>query len=213
MEEAYDMGLVKIVVLPISNYDGYYRNSSYQLSRFENNILRNLNNHSGSNFIRFVSDPEARRDNVLPDEVLELRFGNMVIGRPVDENHTRKVSKEVVVKETVYSKDSVVKQYAKVTAQITSTCRTLLSNADLYIVSRNAAGTILWQDAVRGQHHWQIEFATYTGDERALSDSDKALLNRPAQSAPAQEDIVNELLRQIDANLVSRVRNYYTHYQ
>lgn len=213
MEEAYDRAIVKVVVLPINSYNAYYNNSSYLIRQFQDNILRNLNNRSGSNFIRFFSDPEARRNNIMPDEVLEMRFNNIIIGRPVDYNQKRKVSKEVVVKETVYSKDSVVKQYAKVTAQITTTRRTLLSNADLHIISHDAAGAILWQDVVRGEHHWQIEFATYTGDERALSDSDKALLNQPTYGVPSEQDIFSELLKQIDANLVNRLRNYFTQYQ
>lgn len=214
MDNAYDLGMVKVVIAPMDDYDQYYRNNNpARIHQFQDNIIHNLNAGMGSNFIKFFSGPEARNLHILPDEALEMRFKNITIGRPVDESQTRKVSKEVVVKETVYSKDSVAKQYAKVVAQITTTRRTLVSNADLYIASHDASGAILWQDVVRGEHQWQIEFTTYTGDERALSDSDKELLKTPVYDAPGQEAIFNELLKQIDAGLINRVRKYYTQYQ
>jgi hypothetical protein len=64
-----------------------------------------------------------------------------------------------------------------------------------------------------GEHHWKTEFATYTGDERALSENDKTLINRRPNNPPRQEDIVNEILRQIETNLSHRLRNYYQRYQ
>lgn len=213
MQEAYDLALVKVILLPMDVYNMgyYYNNNSFQMRNFQNQLIRSLNNRSGSNFIKFYSNWEAQR-NLVPDEVLEMRLGRVRIGQPYDQQSTRRVSKEVVVKETVYKKDSVVKEYAKVYANIITTKRTLVSEADLFVTSRDNRGKILWSDNFNSEHRWQVELATYTGDERALDESDKALLNQNNIKVPREEDIMQELLRQLENNLSYRLRNYYQRY-
>ena len=213
MEEAYDQALLKVLVTPVEDYDRYYYNrQSMTALRFSDNIVRNLNYRSGNDFVQFFPAWEDRSQSGTPDEVLDMRFGAVTIGRPVDKSETRKISKEVVAKEIVYSKDSVVKQYATVYAYITTTRRTLVSNADLLLASHGPNGAMIWSDVVRGQHRWQVEFATYTGDERALSDSDKALLNRPVVEPPHEEIVFTELLQQLERDAASKVRYYYSRY-
>jgi hypothetical protein len=142
-----------------------------------------------------------------------MNLGRIRIGQPYDERKRRQVSKEVVVKEIVYKQDSVVKQYGTVKATITSTKRTLLSEGELYLSLRDPKGRSLWSDRFNGQHRWQTEFATYTGDERALSESDKALLNRNSNAnAPREEEIMEELYRQIQSDLSYRLRNYFSRF-
>jgi hypothetical protein len=151
---------------------------------------------------------------VEPDELLDMRLGRMEIGRPYDQTQTRKVSKDVVIKEIVYKPDSVVKQYGKVQAQITTTRRTLVSTGDLYVTSRNTKGLVLWTDIFRGEHTWEVEFATFRGDERALSESDKALLNNNQNNriTPREEEITEAIMRQIQTEMNYRIRNHYNRY-
>ncbi|HET7898736.1 MAG TPA: hypothetical protein VFL47_13725 [Flavisolibacter sp.] len=212
-DEAYNAALTKILVVPIQNYAGYNYNSSIQLEQFQNDVMRTLANNITDNFIRFYSDWDLRSKNLQPDQVLEMNLGRIVIGAPSDERSQRVVSKEVVVKETVYKPDSVVKQYATVRATVTNTRRTLLSEGDLYLTVRDVKGNVLWTDRFTGQHRWQTEFASYTGDERALTESDRTLLNRTNNSNPPREDeIMRELYRQIQLDLSNRLRGYYARF-
>lgn len=216
VEEAYDAALVKILVLPMDAFGNnyYYGNSSYRMRNFQDGMIRSLNNGSSSNdFIRFYSEGELRGSDTEPDEILEMRLGRITIGQPYDEKSTRQVTAEVVVKETVYKKDSIVQEKARVHAKITTTKRTLVSEADLFIATRDAKGRTLWSDVIRGEHRWYTEFATYTGDERALSDSDKKLLNRRDEDAPREDEITDNLLRQIESDLGQRLRSYYGRYR
>ena len=120
---------------------------------------------------------------------------------------------EAVIKETVYKPDSVIKQYGTVKAKITTTQRTLLSEGDLMIAIRDLKGLVVWSDRFTGEHRWKTEFATYSGDERALSDSDKAALNKSTEyTMPRQEQIMEELFKQIQNDLSYRLRNYYSRY-
>ncbi len=213
-DEAYQAAVVKIVILPMNNnnYGYQYSSNSYHLKNFEQNLVRNLQFSQNNEFIKFYSDWEARAENIEADEVLEMYLNRVEIGRPYDQHSTRNVSREVVVKETVYKVDSVVKQYARVSGQLTVTRRTLVSEGDLYINARDMGGRILWSDMVRGEHRWQTEFATYRGDERALSESDRALINRYDGNTPREDEIMEALLRQIENEMQYRLKSHFNRY-
>jgi len=163
--------------------------------------------------VRFYTEWEARNKDIEPDQIMELNLSRISVGQPYDIKNSREVSKEVVVKETVYKPDSVVKQYATVKARITATKRTLVSQGDLFITLRDTRGRTIWSDRFTGEHKWQTEMVSYTGDERALSDADKQQLRQTNAIPPTEEKIMDELLRQIENDLSHRLRNYYTRYQ
>jgi len=210
-DSAYNDALTKVLVIPMQN-NGYQYTSSQQMQSFQNDILRTLAYNMNTSFVKFYSDWEARNQNVVPDQILELNLSRIAIGQPSDNRSSREVSKEIVVKEIVYKADSVIKQYGTVKAKITTTQRTLLSEGDLIITIRDPKGTIVWNDRFTGQHQWKTEFSTYTGDERALSDKDKSSLNNDEVRTPKQEQIMTELFKQIQSDLSTRLRNYYSRY-
>ncbi len=212
-DEAYNAALVKVLVVPIQNYGSYSYHSNYQLEQFQNDIMRTLAYNMNDNFVRFYSEWDLRNKNLEPDQILEMNLGRVRIGQPYDERSQREVSKEVVTKEIVYKADSVVKQYTTIKATITTTRRTLVSQGDLYLTIRDPKGRILWTDRFTGEHRWQTEFASYTGDDRALSDSDRSLLNRNKNyNAPGEDEIMSELYRQIQSDLSNRLRGYFARY-
>jgi hypothetical protein len=213
-DTAYDHAIVKVILNPIQNLGGYQYGSSYQLQNFQKDIVRTLSYNMNNQFVKFYSEYEAGSKNVQPDQIMELNLSRISIGQPNDTKTSREVSKQVVVKEIVLKEDSVKKEYATVKANITTTKRTLLSQGDLFITVRDTKGRTIWNDRFTGQHSWETQFTSYTGDERALSDTDKTALNQTSNSTPPTEDqIMEELLKQIQNDLSYRLRNYYTRYQ
>lgn len=211
--EAYENAVVNVVVMPMDNHR--YRYSSYndnEARNFENQVINQLKYNNGNHFVRFFSSWEANSQNVQADEFIDFRFSTFNLGRTRDERNTREVSKDVVVKETVYRPDSVVKEYKKVFAKITTTKRSMNSDANMQINIRDADGHWLWSDDVHGDHNWYTEFSTYTGDERALSDSDKQLVNRKQDYPPREGEIIRCIMDEINNNMLSRVRNYYNRF-
>jgi hypothetical protein len=81
--------------------------------------VRVLQYNTGNEFVKFYSTWETQRLNIVPDEIVEMHFTQINIGRTRDNYSTKEFSKDVVVKEIVYKPDSVIKQYAKVKANIT----------------------------------------------------------------------------------------------
>jgi hypothetical protein len=213
-DSAYDKAVVKVILNPIQNFGGYNYGSSYQLQNFQRNVVRTLSNNMNNDFVKFYSENEARTNDIIPDQVMELNLSRISMGQPNDTKTTREVSKQVVVKEIVFKEDSVKKEYATVKANIITTKRTLTSQGDLFITVRDTKGRTIWNDRFTGQHKWEAQFTSYTGDERALTDSDKNSLNQNTNSTPPSDDqIMDELLKQIQNDLSYRLRNYYTKYQ
>ena len=213
-DEAFNAAVLKVLVVPIQNYGSYNYSNSYQLQRFQEDIMRTLDLNLNTAFVKFYSEWDLRGNNVVPDQILEMNLGRIRIGQPYDKQSQRTVSKQVVVKEIVYKADSVVKQYATVYATITTTQRILASDGELYLFLRDPKGRTIWTDRFTGEHRWQTNFATYTGDERALSDSDKALLNgnNNNRRTPTEEEVTGELYRQIQSDLSYRLRNYFSRF-
>jgi hypothetical protein len=118
----------------------------------------------------------------------------------------------VVTKEIVYRPDSVVKQYSKVKARITTTSRIMMSEGDLNMVIRDNMGKILWTDNITSSSGWSTQFNTFTGDERALGDDDKKILNKPKDTPPREEETINCIKESVYNDFIARLRNYYSRY-
>jgi len=210
MEEAYNYAVVNVIVLPMEER-GSYQYSSYtnRYRGFDDNLLRYLQQHNGNEFIKYYSSMEARSRNIRPDQVVDVRFSSMNVGRTYDDKNTRTVSKDVVIKETVYRPDSIVKEYAKVHAQITTTKRTMRSEGIMQVAIRDENNRALWTDNYTGQHFWSTEFASYTGDIRALTESDKQLVNRTHENIPPENDIIRCIMDEIQSKLECGIKDYY----
>lgn len=213
VEEAYNAAVVNVILLPVEER-GSYQYSSYtnRYRGFDNNILRYLQQHNGNEFVRYFSPLEARNRNIRPDQLIDVRFSSINVGRSTDENDSRMVSKEVVVKETVYRPDSIVREYAKVYARITTTKRTIRSEGMIQVVVRDQDNRHMWTDNYTGQHFWSSEFANYTGDNRALSESDKQLVNRTRENPPREEDIIRCIMDEIQSKLECGIKDYYNRF-
>jgi hypothetical protein len=213
MDEAYNAAILNVVILPVSNqFNPYQSNTSYQLQNFQDELMREMRYGTNTEFLKIYSDWDARSKNIVPDQVVELRMGRFEIGRPYDRNQTRTVSKDVVVKEIVYKPDSIIKQYGKVSAQVITTQRTLASQGEIYLTVSDNRGHIIWTDRVKGEHQWKTQFAIYRGDDRALNDNDRALVNQSTDNYPNEDEITTELLNRIRNDLQYKLKSFFSRY-
>jgi hypothetical protein len=191
--------------------DGGFVYSSYSLggNNLDDEMLQSLRSSSSDPFLKFYSAWDARGRQIRTDMVVDLHLAGINIGQYRDHRETRKVSKEVVIKETVIRPDSIVKEYATVHAKITTTRRTMSSDGLLRVNVRDAEGRWLWNENFSAAHHWSTEFSTYSGDARALSASDKNLVDRRPQFAPNDNEIVRCLIDEMKNNAQYRIRNYF----
>lgn len=209
IDEAYNNAVTNVVIQPLNRQGYQYSSYQYEFSNFNQDVLRYLNSNSRSNFVKFYggNDRGMRVDNVV-----DLGFSEANIGRYRDERNSREVSRQVVAKEIVIKPDSVVKEYVTVKAQITTITRTLLAEGILQATIRSHDNQFLWSDTYRSDYRWVATFASYTGDERALSEEDKRMVRQGEQWPPSNDEIIRVLMNDIQHKAQCGISDYYNRY-
>ncbi len=84
------------------------------------------------------------------------------------------------------------------------------SNASFTITD---AGTnaVLQDQNVVGNASWQLDWATYSGDIRALSTSQQNLC-KVRESYPNDQDLFNQSIRDLETNLSNQLKSFYNKY-
>ena len=74
-----------------------------------------------------------------------------------------------------------------------------MARADMEVIIRDIQNNRnISNQTFRDDYRWQEEYATYSGDSRALSSRDWEMVNnRNGFNSPRKEDVLNELYRKI----------------
>jgi tetratricopeptide (TPR) repeat protein len=209
MDDAYANAVTNIAIMPLTRFGIQYSQYRYDYDDFDYQLLRYVNDHRSGPFIRFFGD----NDRSQPIDIgVEMRFSDVNIGRYRDERSVREVSKQVVSKEIVHKPDSITREYITVKARITTTTRTLKANAILQAIARDMNNRHIWSDTYRGDYSWVYSFATYTGDERALSDEDKKLLTQKEQWPASNDEIIRIIMNEIRQKAQCGISDFFNRY-
>ena len=209
LDEAYTNAVTNVVILPLTRYGYQYGSYNFDYQNFNYNILQYLNNNNRSHFVKYYSQVGLGSRDIRPDNFVEMRFSDVNIGRYRDQRNTREVSKQVVAKEIVIKKDSVIKEYITVKAKITTTTRIIQADGLLQATIRDKNERRVWSDTYRGDYSWSYTFATYTGDERVLSEEDKKLINQREQWPPSNDEIIRIIMDDIRRKTECGINDYF----
>ncbi|GEP98311.1 tetratricopeptide repeat protein [Chitinophaga cymbidii] len=206
-EQAFQMGLVNVVVSEIDVRSPYFQFSADQ---FRDALVRNLEQRRINSFVKFYDERYVRGDrDFRPDQYMEMRFYDFVVGQTYVDRSQREVSKKIAVPGN--KKDSVV--YITVKATLFITRKTVASSGVLdYRITDVGNNRVLRQNRVPGSFTWQNQFGTYRGDERALSDEDKKLMGGRDIPPPPPQDLFLELTRPIYDRLAGELQSFYNQY-
>ena len=211
LNDAYANAVTNVMVLPLTKVGLQFGSYDFDYRNFNYNVTRYLQNNNSSQFVRYIAETDAGYRDVRADNFLDMRFSDVNIGRYRDQRDMREVSRQVVGKEIVVSKDSVRKEYITVKAKITVTTRVIHANAMLQAMLRDDSNRRFWSDTYRGDYDWTYSFATYTGDERALSDEDKMLINQREEWPPSNDEIIRIIMDDIQRKTECGISEYYNH--
>lgn len=201
MDEAYRNAIINVIINPVQDNSFFFNTgwgnygSNYSNQYFQQTLVRELGGKYSSTYpADFYTDAEARNDNVQPDWVIDLALRNINIPRPFTNNYSRTVSKEVEagkdtsgkpMRKTIYATINITKRYFTASAQMDVTITDAFRRKNISYNTYTA------------NYDWQQEHASYTGDSRALSNEDWALINYKSYNDPRKEDVLNELYRKL----------------
>jgi hypothetical protein len=210
MDEAYQSSIVDVVINPVADNSFFFNsgwgNSGYNYSNeyFQQTLIRELGGTNANRYpARFYTEWEARRENIKPDWVVDLTLRNLDIPRPTTSQYNRNASKQIekgrdssgkIIYETVYATLTIYKQSFNARADMDV-------NITEVATRRNIA-----RNSYNEYYNWEDEYATYSGDRRALNSDDLALLNNSgSNTSPRKEDVLNELYRKLYPQVKNRI--------
>jgi hypothetical protein len=209
MDEAFINAIVNVIINPVQDNSFFFNtgwgNFGYNYSNeyFQQTLVRELGGKYSSRYpAKFYTDWEARRENIQPDWVVDLTLRNMDIPRPSIYNYNRNVSKQIEkgrdtsgkpIYQTIYATVNIYKQ--------SFTARGEMEVNITDAISRKNISYNIYRD----DYSWQKESATYSGDSRALSDNDWAIINNNRYNEPLKEEILTELYRKIYPQVKNRI--------
>lgn len=212
MDEALDAGSYHVVVeQPTIN------SRTYQLSHeyFQEQIDEFLRENKRVNkFIRFYSPSEAKASKVKPDHIVRLEFVDFVVGETfLEKKETTLTSVDSVKTGTATVKGEKVDVYAKVKAKFYDNRKVVNSKGLLVMeIFDFQNDKLLKKEELPGEFTWVNEWASFNGDERALTDKELALTKNKEEVPPAPQQLFIEFSRPIYEQFTYRIKRFYDDY-
>lgn len=211
INEAYESAIVDVVINPVQD-NSFFSNTgwgssglNYSNEYFQRTLVRDLSyENSNSNYAaRFYSDWEAQRANVGVDWIVDLRLRNMDLPQPYSNTYRQNRSAQVQVGTDTSGKP----QYRTVTATVNVTRMSFTARADMDVLIRDVeSGRTISNRNFREEYRWQEERASYSGDSRALSSNDWAMVNNGNFYAPRREQVLEELYRKLYPQVLNNIK-------
>ncbi len=211
MNEAFHYATLKVVLEQIPVHS---RTLGLSNEYFQNKINEFVSSIRMNEFVRFYTPQEARSAKLeKPDHVIRLQFDDFVVGQMYLKESTQKVSRDSVIVGQVEVEGVKKNVYSTVTAEYTTFRKTVNSQGlmDLQIYDP-VANRVINQQKMPGEFLWVTEWATFKGDERALT---KAQLDRcklKEVPPPPPQDLFIEFCKPIYSQVTGHLERYYRNY-
>lgn len=214
INESYSATIVNVVVNPIID-NSYFNNNgwgmngyNYSNEYFQQSLVRDLqnDNNNGRYAARFYSDYEIRRENLPANWTVDLRLRDIDIPAPRSTTSSRNLSAQVRSGTDTAGHPIYKTVYA--TLNVTRSSFTARATMEVNINDLASRKNISFR-TFRDDYRWEEEWGSYSGDSRALSNNDWAILNNNNNrtGSPRREDILAELYKKIYPQVKNNIIN------
>jgi hypothetical protein len=190
---------------------------NYQLTSdfFLNRIIESLTNNRPNEFVEYYSPESAEKAGIkYPDQVLKMNFDEFMIGQVYDKETVRDLSRDSVEIGTVTLSDGTKqKVYNTVKAKLSTFHREIISNGVLNVTIIDLpVNNVVSQRKFPGQFIWSTEWASFNGDERALSKDQLVQCDKRPVPPPPPQDLFVEFTKPIYNQVTPFLRDFYRKY-
>lgn len=205
MRRAQEMATLYVVVNPVDYYQVGWNYWGFQNDWLQWQIINDLNQRA-LRYTRFMSEQEARGRRMEPERVVDMRFARLMVNNPYTERNT--FEREKIITQPRQPGDTTNRPPSQVVARatITITKRLITGTADLETkIFDVPTGRNILYDHFPGRYEWVFESATFTGDQRALTDNDLRLINNRFERYPTRQEVGQQLIKDCYDNLIRRI--------
>ncbi len=207
LEESYFYATLKVVVEPIPLPARMF---DLRHEFFVNKINEYLHNQPINDYVRFYTPKEVEAQKLeFVDHIIKMQFDEFALGNVFLNKSTREVSRDSVnVNEK--GREAV---YATVKATVTVHEKAITGTGVLdFQVYDNELNKVVTQEKFPSAYTWVVSWANFNGDERALTDEDKALVNNIELPLPNPQWMFEEFTAPIYDQVIGKIRGYYKRY-
>lgn len=211
-EEALFVGSYHVVVeQPAINSKMYQYSNEFFQGKIDEFLQTNRRLNK---FIRFYQPAEAKQIKLTPDHVVRLEFIEFVVGETnLKSDKETIVSKDSVKTGTVKIDGKNVDVYGLVKATITRNQKSVRSRGIMSLeIYDYKSKKVLLKDQLPGEFVWDTKWASYNGDERALSKIDIEATKFKEQMPPPAQQLFIEFCKPIYDQFSTRIKKFYDKY-
>lgn len=161
-------------------------------------------------FLEFYPEQEAKNGTLPIDQNLKIILAGYAEGKPTITNRTENLVDSVKSGEKTVN-GVKTPTYQKVTAKITYYDKSVLARGEVTIIITDKNGATIKNSSISGSYHWQTNWASFTGDVRALADRHKKLCEKK-ESNPSASELMNKVKAELDKNLSAELKGFYSQY-
>lgn len=212
MEVAWKNSVLNVLMDPVQIDDRYalrgdWRNTLNQFNGqlLQNNLVQDLGgDFSNNSYARYYTNSQARYARIEPDWLVALTWVNLDIPKSSISKSSKTLSRKIEtgkdstdrpVYETVTGELTIIKQNLKATGHLELRIDDAYNRREIHSKRHMARAS------------WENRYATYTGDSRALTDTDRALINNPNNREPRTDEIIEKLYNDV----YSQIKNSIEH--
>jgi len=209
IEEALDMATLKVVVdqIPVPTV-----NFQLSVDFFQDQVDEFLFHYNNNPFVRFYSTKDTWLEN--PDQIMVIMFDQFSVGNTNNLQKTLIAENDSVEVGKVTLEDgSEMPVIGEVKAEYTEYTREIISNGLLSMKILEAqTERIIMHEKFPGEFVWVSRWASFNGDERALTEEQIELTKYKPRNPPPPQDLFIEFTKPIYSQITSTVSNYYNNY-
>lgn len=165
-------------------------------------------------FIRFYQPEEAKQLKLNPDHVVRLEFIEFVVGETnLRSEKINATSKDSVKIGTAKVGGKNVDVYGLVNATVTRYHKSVRSRGLLSMeIYDYKSKKVLLRDELPGEFIWDNKWASFNGDERALSKLDLEVVKFREEMPPPAQQLFIEFCKPIYDQFSIRIKRFYDNY-
>ncbi len=209
INEAHEAATLKVMVdqIPVPTVQ-------YQISVnfFQDQVEQFLANYKSNEFIRFI--PYNEKSDVKPDQIMVINFEDFSVGNTNNYQNTQQISKDsVVVGKVKLGDGSEQNVIGTVKATYTEYRREIISKGLVSMRILNAYNNqVLLSQKYPGEFDWKTYWASFNGDERALTQEQLQRTKSKPVDPPAPQDLFIQFCKPIYSQITSSIQSFYAQY-
>jgi len=159
-------------------------------------------------FVRFYSPGEAEQLEWV-DHRISMQFGRFTLGNIISNTYEKEVSRDSVKLNTRGGRDI----YGTVRATYIEREKALVGTGLLeFSIEDLRSNSVITRERFPSEYRWSSVWATYRGDERALTDEQLAMTRRREVAIPPPQLVFEEFAAPLYNQAISKISSFYRHY-